>query len=136
MALFGKKTKTDEVKEQKATPATKARAEERKSAAPASANVSVSGKHAGSVILSPRITEKAAFLSQHNAYAFNVTKNASKQEIMKAIQAIYKVTPVDVRVLPVLGKRVMTRSVGRVGRTASGKKAYVYLKKGETIDIA
>ena len=96
-------------------------------------------KHTGSIIISPRITEKGAYLSAHGAYLFNVGRDANKKEIADAIRTLYKVTPRKVTVVTVHGKRVMTRSGRRgntrAGRTDEGKKAYVYLKKGETIEI-
>lgn len=92
-------------------------------------------KNISSNIISPRITEKGAYLSEKGVYVFNVAKDANKQEIAAAIKAAFKVTPVMVRIAAVPGKRVFTRGTNRFGRTASGKKAYVYLKKGETIEI-
>lgn len=87
------------------------------------------------ILLSPRITEKGAYLSEHGAYVFNVARGANKHEIAEAVQAIYKVTPRSVRVVRVPGKRRLTRGTNRMGSSAEGKKAYVYLKKGETIEL-
>jgi large subunit ribosomal protein L23 len=87
------------------------------------------------VLLSPRITEKGAYLSEKGVYVFNVTKEANKKEISAAIQSIYKVTPRMVRVAAVARKQMFTRGTNRWGKTAGGKKAYVYLKKGETIEL-
>ena len=93
-------------------------------------------KHIGSIILSPRITEKGALLSSQGAYVFNVGRDANKAQIAEAVKTLYKVTPRQVRIVPVLGKEVITRGTNRKGMTAGGKKAYVFLKKGETIDFA
>jgi large subunit ribosomal protein L23 len=92
-------------------------------------------KNISSNILSPRITEKGAYLSEKGVYVFNVSKDANKGEVAAAIKAIYKVTPVSVRMAAVPSKRVFTRGTNRFGRTAGGKKAFVYLKKGEKIEI-
>jgi len=92
-------------------------------------------KHTGSIIIAPRITEKGAYLSEKGAYVFNVGMSANKFEIAHAIQTLYKVVPRKVTIVTVPQKRVMTRGTNRVGKTAQGKKAYVYLKKGETIEI-
>ncbi len=86
-------------------------------------------------MLSPRITEKGAYLSEHGAYVFNVAKGVSKKEIANAIQSLYKVIPRKIAVLAVPRKQVQTRNTNRTGMTAKGRKAYVYLKKGETIDL-
>ena len=80
------------------------------------------------------VTEKASILSESNAYAFEVTKSATKNQIAKEITKLYKVTPIKVNVVNTKPTRVFTR--GKVGKTNSVKKAYVFLKKGDTIDIA
>ena len=92
-------------------------------------------KEASHVLLSPRITEKGAYLSALGAYVFNVAKSANKKEIAEAVQTVFKVTPRKVTVVTVPVKRVMTRGSNRKGKTAGGKKAYVFLKKGETIEL-
>ncbi len=93
-------------------------------------------KHHAQIILSPRITEKGAYLSEKGVYVFHVATRANKAEIAKAIQAIFKVTPRMVRIVALPTKQVFTRGTNRWGRTAGGKKAYVYLKKGDSIEIA
>lgn len=92
-------------------------------------------KHTGKILISPRITEKGAYLSERGVYVFNVAKDASKKDITEAVLNIFKVTPRKVTVVRVPGKDVQTRGKNRLGHTASGKKAYVYLKKGETIEL-
>jgi large subunit ribosomal protein L23 len=92
-------------------------------------------KNIASTIISPRITEKGAYLSEKGIYVFNVMKDANKQEIMAAIKLAYKVTPRMVRMVAVPSKRVQTRGTNRFGKTNSGKKAYVYLKAGDKIEI-
>ncbi len=86
-------------------------------------------------MLSPRITEKGAYLSEHGAYVFNVAKGVSKKEIANAVQTLYKVIPRKIAVLAVPRKQVNTRNTNRTGSTAKGRKAYVYLKKGDTIEL-
>ena len=92
-------------------------------------------KHAGKIILSPRVTEKGAYLSESGCYVFNVAQTANKFEIAQAIKTIFKVTPRKVTVVAVPRKVVSTRGTNRKGQTAGGKKAYVFLKKGETIEL-
>ncbi len=89
-----------------------------------------------SVLLSPRITEKAAIGNDFGIYTFNITRSATKQQVAAAVKQLFKVTPRMVRVANVKGVRVTTRATGKKGKTASGKKAYVYLKKGEKIELA
>ena len=92
-------------------------------------------KDTAHVLIAPRITEKGAYLSADGAYVFNVNVSANKTTIKAAIKKIYNVTPRKVNVVTVPRKVVATRSTNRKGSTGGGKKAYVFLKKGETIDI-
>ncbi len=92
-------------------------------------------KHPGHIIISPRITEKGAYMSESGVYVFNVAMTANKKEIAEAISELFKVTPRSVRVAHIPRKQVMTRNTNRKGMTAGGKKAYVYLKKGDKIEI-
>jgi large subunit ribosomal protein L23 len=93
-------------------------------------------KHPVNILLTPRITEKGAFLSEQGAYVFNVAKDANKKEIAEAIRTIFKVTPRMVRVMSLPTTKVFTRGTNRWGKTTGGKKAYVFLKKGDTIELA
>lgn len=93
-------------------------------------------KHSSKILLAPRITEKGAVLAEQGVYIFNVATDANKSEIASAVSELYKVTPRAVRIARVPRKQVMTRGTNRKGMTAGGKKAYVYLKKGDTIEIA
>lgn len=87
-----------------------------------------------SVILGSRITEKSALGSEKGAYTFNVAPNTNKSEVAKAIKAMYKVTPVKISIT--IRKEKTTFRGGRLGTKQGGKKAVVYLKKGEKITFA
>lgn len=86
------------------------------------------------VIKGPRITEKAAIFSEKGVYTFNVATTATKNEIKKAISTMYKVTPVKVTITQIKSKQVVVR--GTIGTKSGGKKAQVYLKKGDKITFA
>ncbi len=75
-------------------------------------------------------------LSESGAYAFNVMPNATKKSVAEAIREIYQVTPRKVTLVALPRKRVQTRGTNRMGQTRGGKKAYVFLKKGDKIEIA
>lgn len=85
------------------------------------------------IIKNPRITEKGSMLMENNVYVFDVEKSANKNEVKKAIFSIYKVKPVKVNIVKVEEKKIMTR--GKVGVKSGGKKALVYLKKGDKIEF-
>lgn len=93
-------------------------------------------KHAANILMRPRITEKAAYLTEKGCYVFDVAQDANKQEVARAIREIYSVTPRKVTMATTPSKRVFIRGTNRHGNTAKGKKAYVFLKQGETIELA
>ena len=86
------------------------------------------------VLLGPRITEKAALAAdKSNVYVFEVTKNATKKSISASIHDTYGMKPTKVRVATTPSKQVFVR--GKKGIKSGGKKAYVYLKKGDKIEL-
>jgi large subunit ribosomal protein L23 len=87
------------------------------------------------VLRHARITEKATMHSQDSVYTFDVAESANKHDIALAVKKLYSVTPRMVRIVHVPSKIKRSMRTGRVGTKKGGKKAYVYLKKGETINI-
>ena len=85
----------------------------------------------------PKVSEKTYDLSEkRNTYVFNVPKNLNKISISRAIEAQYKVSVVSVNTLVAKGKPKKTyRKNGQkvVGLRSDSKKAYVLLKKGDSI---
>lgn len=86
-----------------------------------------------SAIFSPRITEKAGMLSDAHVYTFNVDTRTNKVEIAKAFEAMYKVKPLKVRIVVIKARNVMKR--GRPGKVSGGKKAMIYVRKGDKIEF-
>ena len=86
------------------------------------------------VVQRPLLTEKGTRLKEEaNQYLFRVAKRANKVEIKHAIEALFKVTVVEVRTLPVRGK---AKRLGRFqGRQADWKKAIATLKTGDSIEV-
>lgn len=124
MALFGSKKKTEDTKPE----GTKAVAMQ------SSAPLSIDG--IAHVLKNPRITEKASMHQGSSVYTFDVATSATKPQIAAAVRAIYKVSPRKVRVVQVPSKQTRSTRTGKRGVKTGGKKAYVYLKSGETITIA
>lgn len=85
------------------------------------------------IIKNPRVTEKASFASEQNVYTFDISKSANKTEIKKAIFTLYKVKPIKVNVLNIPRKNIMSK--GKAGVRGGGRKALVYLKKGDKIEF-
>lgn len=122
MALFGKKKDQTEAKKEVVAKAPVRTA-------------SVTDANQASVIVGPRITEKAVGKSEQNVYTFVVRQNANKYQIRDAIKATYGVTPVKINTVNKLPAKRMVGMRGKVKHVKGMKKAYVYLKEGDTISI-
>ena len=85
------------------------------------------------IIKNPRVTEKASFAAEQNVYTFDISATANKAEIKKAIFALYKIHPIKVNVLSVPKKKTMSKGIA--GARGGGRKAFVYLKKGDKIEV-
>lgn len=85
------------------------------------------------IILSPVITEKATRLSESNQVVFRVTREATKPQIAKAIEGLFKVKVKAVNTVHVKGKVKAWR--GRRYHKDETKKAVVTLVEGYTIDV-
>ncbi len=86
------------------------------------------------IIKRPLVTEKGTKQKeQSNQLAFEVDRRANKILVRNAIEDIFKVKVLSVRMMSVRGKE---RRVGRnVGRKADWKKAIVRLAPGENIEF-
>ncbi len=86
------------------------------------------------IIKRPLVTEKGTKQKeQSNQLAFEVDRRANKIQVRNAVESIFKVKVLNVRVMNVKGKE---RRVGRnVGRKADWKKAIVRLAPGENIEF-
>jgi large subunit ribosomal protein L23 len=84
-------------------------------------------------ILAPVITEKATILSEQNKVVFRVAKDASKDEIASAVEALFKVKVTKVNTMLVQGKTKRFRGI--LGKRVDVKKAIVTLADGQSIDI-
>ena len=138
MALFGKK-KDDKKVDTPKNETPKVEKEEKASVAPAPEKKVVAKKTSVSssegVLLRPRITEKATDVTEGGVYVFDVLQSANKADIADAIQSVYNVSPRKVNVVRQRPMKFMSRMRGRKGMRSGYKKAYVYLKKGDRIDI-
>lgn len=87
------------------------------------------------VLLKPIVTEKTAGfeLSDRKRVAFRVPQDATKQSIRNAVEKVFGVQVESVNTINVQGK--VKRTARSVGRRVSFKKAYVTLKKGQSIDV-
>jgi large subunit ribosomal protein L23 len=90
-------------------------------------------------LIYPRVSEKSyAGVSSLNVYTFNVPIAANKLEIKHSVETLYSVEVINVNIVNTVGKP--KRTVKKSGRQIKGhragyKKAYVTVKKGQTIPV-
>ncbi|MBP5485557.1 MAG: 50S ribosomal protein L23 [Alphaproteobacteria bacterium] len=87
------------------------------------------------VLRRPIVSEKAVKLSEGNAVAFEIDARATKEDVVRAIQAIYNVKPSKVNIVVVKGKVKHFRGRG-TGTQRTVKKAYVSLPADAKLDLA
>lgn len=86
------------------------------------------------IIKAPLISEKGTALAEtSNQVLFKVRTDANKIEVKQAVETLFKVKVVQVRMARYLGK--MRRIGKNIGRRPAWKKAYVTLKEGDRIDF-
>ncbi len=145
MAIFGKKE--EQVKEKRKAdvekPTTKKKAmkktdtaKEKKAKKPAKGAGANLTKAPGRIMLVPRVTEKAVQMTVHNTYVFEVAMDATKRDIVTAIKTLYGVTPRKVNIVRKNPRAYVARFRNRRSTKSGLKKALVFLKKGEKIDLA
>jgi len=86
------------------------------------------------IIRKPLITEKAALMKEaSNTICFEVDKTANKIEVRRAVEKLFGVKVLDVRVANREGK---WKRMGRfVGQRRAWKKAYVRLAPDQKIEF-
>jgi len=86
------------------------------------------------VLLAPHITEKSTLSAEKGIYAFRVAPSASKVMIRQAIADLYGYKP---RKITIANMPAKTRSVrGKKGVKPGYRKAMIYLKEGDKIELA
>ena len=87
-----------------------------------------------SILLSPHVTEKVTMMSKDNQYVFKVFPRSNKIEIRKAIEYLYNVKVIGVRIINVSAKK---RRLGKSQGWKKGyKKAIIQIKQGQKIEAA
>ncbi len=135
MALFSRKTKKDDAKADVAVAKKKVVKEKKvvKAVKADSVEVTTLADLSG-IIVKPRITEKAAIKADEaNSYCFDVAPHATKTLVAQAIKMVYKVSPVRVNIIN--QSRKPSHNKVRKIWVGGGKKAMVFLKKGDKIEF-
>ncbi len=88
--------------------------------------------HPDQIVIAPIITEKALDGRLLSRYVFKVHKDATKLDVARSIEQMFKVKVLAVNTVKVRPKkRVLGRSIGQI---SGWKKAYVTLKQGQKIE--
>ncbi|MBP5708135.1 MAG: 50S ribosomal protein L23 [Alphaproteobacteria bacterium] len=87
------------------------------------------------ILRRPIITEKAAKLSEKNGVAFEVAANATKEDVARAVEAVYNVKPTKINIVVAKGKVKSFRGRNS-GTQRTVKKAYVTLPADAKLDLA
>src|SRR3989344_8246256 len=120
MALFGSKKKKEVTAETPAPAKTQEKAE------PVARNLT-------QVLMHARVTEKASMHQSSGIYTFDISAEATKRDILQAVKKLYGVSPRKINVVTVRAKNVRSARTGKAGVKKGGRKAYVYLKQGDSI---
>lgn len=86
-----------------------------------------------SLIVTPKISEKAIYLAERGQYVFEVPMGANKIEVAKAIEATFKVNVMNVNIVITKGKNKRFRQVK--GTQKDVKKAIIKVKAGQSIGL-
>jgi len=85
------------------------------------------------ILKSVHISEKATDLIKSNQYVFKIFPQSNKTEIKKAIENVYRVNVLSVKIIKVPRRK---RRLGRISGWRKGyKKAIVKIKEGQKIEI-
>jgi large subunit ribosomal protein L23 len=87
------------------------------------------------VLIGPHTSEKATIIADlSNQCVFKVAIDASKLEVKRSVEQLFKVKVVNVNTLRVKGK--VKRNKNGFSTKSTWKKAYVKLEQGHDIDFA
>ena len=84
-------------------------------------------------ILTPVVTEKSTNLSEQNKIVFKVPRVATKNNLKKNIEKIFKVNVIKINIINKQNRTKIIR--GRKVKVQGFKKAIITLKKGQSIDL-
>ena len=86
------------------------------------------------IIAAPVVSEKSTYVAdKYNQVVFEVIPDATKPEIKAAVELMFKVEVVGVRVANTMGK---SKRFGRfMGKRGDVKRAFVSLKSGQEINF-
>lgn len=84
-------------------------------------------------LIRPHVTEKSSLLNEKGIYVFKVKPSFNKIMVKAAVKNSYGVNPLKIRIINTPSKSIFLKR--RPALKPGFKKAVVYLKKGEKINI-
>jgi large subunit ribosomal protein L23 len=90
--------------------------------------------HVLQVLKRPVITEKSTTLQEQNKYVFDVLPGANKPQVKEAVERAFKVTVLNVNIVPVHRER-KRQGNGSYTMRKTNKKAVVTVAPGDTIQL-
>ena len=93
------------------------------------------GRNLDAILIKPLISEKTVKQQERNVYTFIVSQRANKYDVADAIKSQYDVTPEKVNVVNRAPRQYLSSTRRRRVKQPGMKKAYVYLKTGDSISL-
>lgn len=88
------------------------------------------------IIKRPILTEKTYKLANdNNQYTFEVSNDADKKQVARAIEDKFNVEVKDVKIINILGKTKRFGAARKAGKRSDIKKAVVTLNPKQSIDL-
>lgn len=85
------------------------------------------------VVKKPILSEKAYQLMKNGIYTFVVQEHARKENIAKEVAAQFGVKVIRVNIVKIAPKAKRIAKTRKFAKVGGGKKAIVFLEKGQTI---
>ncbi|MER2511272.1 MAG: 50S ribosomal protein L23 [Nitrosomonas ureae] len=100
-------------------------------------NQNINQGHLLKIILAPHISEKSTYLGEkNNQTIFRVARDATKLEIKRAIELLWKEQKIEVEKVQTINVKGKQKRFGRfVGRRSDWKKAIISIKNGQELNF-
>jgi len=85
-------------------------------------------------VIEPHVAEKSTTLSEKGVYVFRIGRNTDKNMVRSAVKEKYNVIPRKINIVNLPHKPISFR--GRKSQKSGFKKAMVYLKAGDKIELS
>jgi len=100
-------------------------------------NQNINQEHLLRIILAPHISEKSTYLGEkNNQTIFRVARDATKLEIKRAIELLWKEQKIEVEKVQTINVKGKQKRFGRfVGKRSDWKKAIISIKNDQELNF-